>query len=94
MIIRNQTLENVRVSLDGGSFYGCVFVRCTLIYSGLLPVFFLEGCRFNDCNWEFNGPAMTTIQFMSAIYKAGARDLIEGTFRSIRGEAATVNPAD
>jgi len=75
-------------SLDGASFYGCTFRRCKLIFSGLLP-FTLEGGSYHDCNWEFAGPAANTIAFLSALHKAGAHDLIEGTFRTIRGEQAT-----
>jgi hypothetical protein len=88
MIGRNQTFENITISLDGGSFYGCTFSRCRLQFSGLLPVV-LEGGTFNECIWEFLGTASNTVAFMTALYKAGARDLIEGTFRTIRGEQTT-----
>jgi hypothetical protein len=81
MIVRDQTIENAKLSLDGGSFYGCVFRGCTLMFSGLLPVV-LDNCQFqNNCRWEFNGPAMNTIQFLSAIYQGGARELVEKHLR-------------
>lgn len=85
MIAQNQTFEDLTISLDGGSFHHCIFRRCKLQYSGVLPVA-LEGSNFDNCTWEFDGPAATTVWFMSALHKAGARDLIEGTFRIIRGE--------
>lgn len=88
MIAKKQTFEDTTISLDGGSFYGCTFNRCKLQFSGLLSIT-LEGGRYNDCNWEFTGPAANTISFMTALYKAGARDLIDGMFRTVRGEQAT-----
>jgi hypothetical protein len=89
MIARNQTFENLAISLDGGSFYGCTFNKCRLQFSGLLPVHLEGGNKFENCKWEFAGPASTTIGLMSALYKAGARDLIEATLRVIRGEETT-----
>jgi len=88
MIAHDETYEENTISLDGASFYGCTFRRCKLIFSGLLP-FTLEGGVYHDCNWEFAGPAANTIAFLPALHKAGAHDLIEGTFRTIRGEQAT-----
>jgi hypothetical protein len=88
MIARNQTFENITISLDGGSFYECTFSGCRLQFSGLLPVVLIGGA-FKDCTWEFTGAATTTVLFMTALYKAGARDLIEGTFSTIRGEQTT-----
>jgi hypothetical protein len=92
MIAKTQTFEDAKISLDGGSFYGCTFRRCTLVYSGLLPVV-LEGGSFDGCKWEFSGPALNGVQFMSAIYKAGGGDLMERTFEAIRGgQPAPGNP--
>jgi len=88
MIARDQTFEDITVCLDGSPFYGCTFRRCKLQLSALLPNF-LVGCNFDNCTWEFGGPAANTVAFMTALYRAGARDLIHGTFRAIRGEQAT-----
>jgi hypothetical protein len=85
MIARNQIFNEVTISMDGGSFYDCTFNRCKLRVSGLLPVT-LEGGSFNDCNWELIGPAANILTFLAGLYKLGARDLIEGAFRLIRGE--------
>jgi hypothetical protein len=85
MIAKNETFTEVTISVDGGSFYDCTFNRCRLRVSGLLPVT-LEGGIFNDCNWELVGPAANTLGFLSVLYKAGARDLVEGAFRLVRGE--------
>ena len=86
MIARNQTFSDVTVYLDGSSFYDCVFERCTVVFSGVLPAV-LNNPRFVDCKWVAAGPADTTINFLTSLYKAGAKDLIEATFDTIRGKA-------
>ena len=85
MIARNQTFTEITVYLDGGSFYDCVFERCTVVFSSLLPTT-LHNPRFVDCTWQAKGPAEYTINFMASLYKVGAHDLIENTFKTIRGE--------
>jgi hypothetical protein len=86
MIARNQTFSDVTVYLDGSSFYDCTFERCTVVFSGVLPAV-LNNPRFVDCRWAAAGPAETTIGFLTALYKAGAKDLIEATFDTIRGKS-------
>lgn len=71
------------VMLDGSSFTGCAFARCTLNYSGgEIPA--LSGCRFDDCAWQFGGEAANTIAFLSGMYQGGFDRLIESTFHEIR----------
>lgn len=85
MIASNQTFADKTVYLDGSSFYDCVFERCDLVFSGVLPAT-LSNPRFVDCRWQVVGPAQTTVGFLSALYRAGAKDLIEATFDTIRGK--------
>ncbi len=87
MIARGQIIKDTRICLDGASFYECRFQRCRLIFSGLLPVT-LEGCTFDNCSWEFSGPAQNTLSFMTMLYTQGAKDLIESTFAHIKGAKA------
>jgi hypothetical protein len=89
MIARKQTFTGATISLDGSSFSECEFNRCTLIFSGFLPVM-LQSNSFSNCKWEFAGAAQNTLAFMTALYEGGASDLIEATFDKIRGKA---NPA-
>ena len=92
MIAEKMTLEGKTIILDGGSFYACQFKGCTLIFNGVLPVV-MERCSFDgDCKWQFSGPAQNTIVFMQALYAGGAKDLIENTFRNIRGESVEQGP--
>jgi hypothetical protein len=86
MIARNQTFSNITVYLDGSSFYDCIFEKCVVVFSGVLPAH-LHIPRFVTCQWQAGGPAYTTINFLTALYKAGAKDLIEATFEKIREKA-------
>ncbi len=86
MVTQKQTLKNLTIQLDGGTFVGCTFESCELIFNGLMSVTFVN-CTFGEnIKWRFDGPASTTIKFMTALYEAGAAELIENTIRQIRGE--------
>ena len=91
MITEKMTFEGKTIVLDGGSFYACYFKSCTLNFNGVLPVAMHE-CSFDDCKWQFSGPAQNTIVFMQALYAGGAKDLIENTFQNIRGETVEQGP--
>ncbi len=91
MIAENMTFEDKIIVLDGGSFYTCKFKGCTLKFSAVLPVI-IDGCSFENCKWQFSGPAQNTIAFMQALYAGGAKDLIENTFRNIRSENVEQGP--
>lgn len=92
MIIENAEFKERTINLDGGSFYSCQFESCRLVYHGLMqPV--LDGCSFNDCSWEFGGPASNVLELMKAIYQIGAKDVIENTFNNIRGASAGSEPS-
>ncbi len=92
MIAEEMTFEGKTVVLDGGSYYACQFKNCTLIFNGVLPVT-MDKCSFDNCNWQFSGPAQNTIGFMRGLYTGGAKDLIENIFRNIRGENIENEPA-
>ncbi len=91
MIAEKMAFEDKTIVLDGGSFYACKFKNCTLIFSGVLSVT-MDGCSFDDCEWQFSGSAENTIRFMQALYAGGAKELIENTFRNIRGEDIEPGP--
>jgi len=85
MIAEGQTFVRKRIYLDGCSFVRCRFEKCTIVYSGVLGMEIKEP-EFIDCNWELQGAARETLNFLGAIYKGGARELVENTFRTICGE--------
>ncbi len=91
MIAENATFKGRKISIDGGSFYSCQFDGCRIIFSGLMPAT-LQECSFNNCLWEFSGPALNTIKFMKAFYLGGAKDLIENTLQDIRGKKPGPGP--
>ena len=91
MIAQNKTFKGRQISLDGSAFDGCTFDKCNLIFSGYMPTF-LENCTFNDCTWEFTGPASNTISFMKKLHAGGATDLIENTCGQICGQAPGTGP--
>ncbi|MCC6683378.1 MAG: hypothetical protein IT445_20980 [Phycisphaeraceae bacterium] len=69
--------------VDGNSYHGCVFIECTLIFSGgALPMF--ADSQFNKCQWQFDDAASRTVAFMNALYQGGATDLIEQIFCDIK----------
>lgn len=88
MIAKGQTFADMTLTLDGGSFVDCRFERCKITICGMLPIS-LENPRFVDCTWSFSGPASTTVSFMAAMYRAGAKDLIEKTCNGILGKGPT-----
>jgi hypothetical protein len=85
VIAKGQTYTGITICLDGGTYTDCRFERCTIIISGVLPIT-LENPRFVDCQWSFIGPASTTVSFMQAMYRAGAKELIEATCNNIMGK--------
>jgi hypothetical protein len=94
VIAKDQTFAGMTISLDGGTFINCRFERCNIVISGVLPIT-LENPHFTDCSWNFIGPAATTVSLMAAMYRAGAKELIESTCNSIMGKGpqpAAVRP--
>ncbi len=91
MIAQNKTFKGRQVSLDGSAFDGCTFDKCHLVFSGYIPVS-LENCNFNNCKWEFSGPALNTVRFMTALHAGGATDLIGNICRQICGQAPGSGP--
>ncbi len=85
MIAKGETFSGMTINLDGGTFVDCRFEKCNIVICSLLPIT-LENPRFVDCTWSFSGPASNTVSFMAAMYRAGAKDLIEKTCASILGK--------
>jgi hypothetical protein len=84
MIAYDQVFNDAQVYLDGKSFK---FNRCTIIIHGFIGCTLVDP-QFIDCKWSVAGPAQTTFELLSALYKAGAVDLIEATFNQIRGKSS------
>lgn len=85
MIARKEEFADMRINLDGGTYEGCTFRNCTLLYSGLLPVS-LNKCFFENCVWDFIGPAGNALAFMRDLYIAGGdqREQVEDVLDKIK----------
>ena len=85
-LIEDKAFLNERVRVDGHDFRRCTFTDCQLVFRGEAP-FKMDGCMIQDPEWVLEGPAATTIQFLTTAYhsmgEAGVR-LIENTFNNIR----------
>ena len=92
MLARGQHFSDARIAVDGGTFDGCTFERCTLIFSAMLPTQIMK-CHFIDTKWEFSGPAQNTITFLAGLYRSGGKSLVENTFNKIRAGGGPPTPA-
>lgn len=70
------------VELDGESFSNCDFAACRLIYSGGLPPEF-EDCRFDSCEWKFEGGAADTLAYLRLMWNVGAKAAVQTTIKEI-----------
>jgi hypothetical protein len=82
---QNETFTNQRVELDGNAYNNCTFVNSQIVYQGTAPVT-LQGVKFDNCTWTFDGAAGRTISFMTVLYRGGMAELMEQTFANIRGQ--------
>jgi hypothetical protein len=78
-----EAFTNERVVLDGNDYRNCTFTDCQMVFNGTAPVS-LHGINFISCQWTFDGPAGLTINFMTALYQAGLKDMINQTLENIR----------
>jgi hypothetical protein len=78
--------QDETVVLDGNEYRACQFHKCRMVYRGG-EFSQLIDCNCSECVWGFEDAAGRTIAFMRAIYHSGSggKELIEGTFKSIRG---------
>jgi hypothetical protein len=81
----NQTFQDQAVELDFNQFVTCTFNNCHLIIRGLSPLG-IENCRFDNCNFHFDGPAAMTLSNLQVLYK-GMPQVAELALKMIRGEA-------
>lgn len=70
MVIKNYTFEAERVLMDFHEYRHCTFKKCRLIFCGYSAMT-VENCRFDECRWEFGGPAMATLQFLAHLNQSG-----------------------
>ncbi len=90
MKIEDKKFNAETVQLDGNQFTECEFTNCVVQIAGVMP-FQLAACSFNNCDWEFIGPASNTLKFMATFYAQGGemKALIESTIDAIRTGGVT-----
>jgi len=76
------THETVR--LDGESFSDCEFKKCRMVYAGGSPPVFRD-CRFDDCEWRFEGAASDTLEYLKVVWNAGGKATVQGLIKQITG---------
>jgi hypothetical protein len=63
---KGSTYKNKTVTLDGNYYEDGIFIECRLVYSGTGPVG-LDGCKFHDCTFGFEGAAANAVAFLNAL---------------------------
>lgn len=74
------------IALDGVEFTDCEFRKCRLIYGGGEPPTF-EGCKFDHCDWRFEGPAARTLDHLKGVWAAGGKPAVQALIKEITGAA-------
>jgi len=72
------------VQLDGESFADCEFKKCRMVYAGGENPTFIN-CRFEDCDWRFEGAAGRTLEHLKAVWGAGAKARVQLLIKEITG---------
>ena len=83
MDFTHKNYNNERVDLCNNTFNRCVFNHCMLVFDGTGPAN-LNGCDMDASNFAFDGPAGTTLLFLTNVYKDGGAHVIEEIFSHIR----------
>jgi hypothetical protein len=72
------------VQLDGESFEDCEFKACRMVYAGgEVPQF--RNCRFDNCDWRFEGAAGRTLEHLKLVWGAGAKARVQALIKDITG---------
>ena len=72
------------IQLDGEEFSDCEFRHARLVYSGgELPDF--SRCRFDDCEWKFEGAAARTLAHLKLLWAVGAKTSVQAQIKEITG---------
>lgn len=83
MKYKSQTFKETTIQLDGNTFELCKFIDCILEYSGGKPPSMVN-CSLSNSSFAFIDQAGDTVQFMTAMYHGGFKNVIEQTFDKIK----------
>ncbi len=93
MKYKSETFEKTTVQLDGNTFESCEFNNCVLEYSGGKPPT-MSNCGLSGSSFSFTDQAGDTVQFLTAMYHGGFKEVIEQTFEQIRNPANKSKQSD
>jgi hypothetical protein len=62
-----KAFEGQTIRVDGQQFEGCTFTGCKILYGG--GYVRLINNNFTDCEWEFDGSASRTLEFLMGVYQ-------------------------
>lgn len=65
MEVNGGQMTGTRVQVDGVLYKNVIFNNCTMVYGGSGGEMGFIGCTFNDCKWEFTGPAGNALSFLN-----------------------------
>jgi hypothetical protein len=74
------------VALDGEHFSDCEFRACRLVYRGGEPPEF-RGCRFDGCDWKFEGAAAHTLACLKRVWGVGGKAPVQAWIKEITAAA-------
>jgi hypothetical protein len=84
---RDKTFQGEDVWVCGNTFTSCTFKNCRMLYDGTAQLL-MSACHFYNSPWVVDGPAMRTLDFLTAMYAGGFGDsgkrMVEATFENIR----------
>lgn len=83
MLFKEMTFKNQTLQLDGNEYVGCSFERCSLTFRGE-DSSTLDNCSYVDVDFNFDGPAKATLDFLQSLYQAGYETMVDEIFNSIR----------
>jgi hypothetical protein len=79
---QSNSYNHQTVALDGRAFTGCEFTACRLVYSGGEPPRFVD-CRFDACEWKFEGAAADTLSHLKAMWSLGAKAAVQAIIKDV-----------
>ncbi len=82
MIMESTSYNHQTVALDGETFTDCDFTACRLVYAGgEAPRF--QGCRFDACEWKFEGAAAETLSHLKTMWNLGAKAAVQAIIKDV-----------
>lgn len=82
--IKGESFGVQRVFVDGKRFVNCTFRNTELVFRGE-GTSSVEGCRFINIRFAFDGPAATTVGILRDLYaEPNFRPFVENTLKAIR----------